>query len=56
MMLRSALLLAFLLLPAAHAAESPPVTSPRATATLVTDTDHIAPGQPIRFYRAQREH
>jgi thiol:disulfide interchange protein DsbD len=32
---------------AARAAESEPVRSPRATATLVTDTDRIAPGIPF---------
>jgi len=31
----------------ARAAESPPVTSARATATLVTDTDRVQPGAPF---------
>ncbi len=47
-MLLKALLAALLLALPALAAESPPVASPRATATLITDTDHIAPGQPFR--------
>ncbi len=42
-------ILAALLLPVlAHAAESVAVTSPRATATLVSDTDQIAPGTPFK--------
>jgi thiol:disulfide interchange protein DsbD len=41
------LLLAALAAPA-HALETAPVTSARATVTLVTDTDAIAPGKPFR--------
>jgi thiol:disulfide interchange protein DsbD len=42
-----ALLLVLFALPAA-ALESAPVTSSRVTATLVSDTDAVAPGQPLR--------
>ena len=42
------LLLTLLLLRPGFALESAPVTSPRATATLVTDTDAIASGKPFR--------
>jgi thiol:disulfide interchange protein DsbD len=42
-----ALLLAAVALPA-RAAESAAVTTPRATATLVSDTDRIAPGTPFK--------
>jgi thiol:disulfide interchange protein DsbD len=42
-----ALLLVLFALPAA-ALESAPVTSKRATATLVSDTDAVTPGQPFR--------
>ncbi len=42
------LLLALLLAHGALAAESAAVTSPRATATLISDTDAVAPGQPYR--------
>ncbi len=31
-----------------HAGESPPVSTARTTATLVTDTDHVAPGTAFR--------
>jgi thiol:disulfide interchange protein/DsbC/DsbD-like thiol-disulfide interchange protein len=49
MRLLAAILTAVLLLPGiAAAAESAAVTSPRATATLVTDTDAVSPGQPFR--------
>ena len=44
MVLTAAMLLA---LPAAHARESAAVTSPRMTATLVSDTDAAAPGTPL---------
>ncbi len=33
----------------ARAAESAPVTSPRATVTLISETDRVAPGQPYRL-------
>ena len=46
MFARLALGCLFLAAPAA-AAESAPVSSPRVTATLVTDTDAAAPGQPM---------
>ncbi|HEX3347778.1 MAG TPA: protein-disulfide reductase DsbD domain-containing protein [Acetobacteraceae bacterium] len=49
-MLRLFLTAALLLAPAlCLAAESAPVTSRRATATLMSDTDAIAPGQPFRL-------
>ncbi len=44
----TALLLLFVLALPARAAESVPVTSPRAVATLVSDTDRIAPGTPFK--------
>ena len=40
--------LAMLLAPSAHARESAAVTSPRLTATLVSDTDAAAPGMPLQ--------
>lgn len=43
-----ALLLVFSAIPA-WAWESPSVTSPRATVSLVTETDQVAPGQPFRL-------
>ncbi len=43
-----ALLALLLLAPAAHAAESTAVTSPRATVTLISETDQVLPGQPYR--------
>ena len=52
-MIRGALMLAFGALfgmvTAAHALESATVTSPRVTATLVSDSDAIAPGTPLRL-------
>lgn len=51
-MLRAALTLALLVLTGlapARAAESAPVTSPRMTATLVSDTDAAAPGVALRI-------
>ncbi len=43
-----ALLLLLLPSPSPRAAESDPVRSPRATATLVTEAGSVAPGQPFR--------
>jgi thiol:disulfide interchange protein len=43
-----ALVLAAAIGPRVQAAESTAVASPRATATMVTDTDTVAPGRPIR--------
>ena len=43
------LLLLLLAAPCADAAESAPVVSPRATATLISDTDTVQPGQPYRL-------
>ncbi len=49
------LLLAFLLAPlAGRASESAPVTSPRATVTLLSDRAAIAPGEPFRLMLHQR--
>jgi thiol:disulfide interchange protein DsbD len=42
----AALLLLAAVAPAARAAESAAVTSPRATVTLISDTDSVAPGTP----------
>jgi len=41
-------LIALLLAPSAWAVESAPITSPRATATLITNVDSYVPGQPLR--------
>lgn len=43
-----ALALAALVPATAHAMQSAPVSSPRATATLVSSTDAVAPGKPFR--------
>ena len=50
-MIRAGMVLAavaMLLAPSAHARESAAVTSPRMTATLVSDTDAAAPGTPLQ--------
>ncbi len=55
MMRRFALLAALVATaPAAWAGESAPVTSPRATVTLIADQAAIAPGQPFRLALRQR--
>ena len=48
-MIRAGMVLAMavMLAPSAHALESAAVTSPRMTATLVSDTDVAAPGVPL---------
>jgi thiol:disulfide interchange protein DsbD len=48
-MARLLFLLLFVLAPAAQAAESAAVTSPRATASLISETDAVLPGQPYRI-------
>ncbi len=55
-MLRFLVLLAAVIVcaPAARAGESAPVTSPRATVTLIADQAAIAPGQPFRIALRQR--
>ncbi|WP_291298656.1 protein-disulfide reductase DsbD [Elioraea sp.] len=54
-MLRSLTLLALLLAPAlAAAVETAPVTSPRATVTVVSGVEAVAPGQPFRIALRQR--
>jgi thiol:disulfide interchange protein len=45
----SSVLLLLLTAAPARALESAPVASPRATATLISDTDALAPGQPFRL-------
>lgn len=45
----SALLAALALCWPAHARESEPVVAPHATATLISDTDAVAPGRPFRI-------
>jgi thiol:disulfide interchange protein DsbD len=40
--------------PAARAVETPAVTSPRATVTIIADREAIAPGQPFRLALRQR--
>ena len=47
-----AALMAFV--PAARALETPAVTSPRATVTIIADREAIAPGQPFRLALRQR--
>ena len=50
-----ALLAALLFLaPAARALESAPVTSPRATVTIISDHDQVTPGQAFRLALRQR--
>jgi thiol:disulfide interchange protein DsbD len=48
------LLVALAIAPAARALESPAVTSPRATVTVMADHDAIAPGQTFRLALRQR--